>query len=156
APAHRRLAVERALPAGFAPALDPLFLRFGRDHAVALLGCEARRAAAAGSDDYRRRLIREGEHARVLNGEVLASRRAHSAAPPLAYGIDRFGEHGVAHVGGRPRLARHVLVELLAGAEAEGEAAAAQQRDRRRSLRDDRRMIAYDRTGDGGHELGLL
>ena len=60
------------------------------------------------------------------------------------------------HVGGRPAPAHDVLVEVLPGADAEGEAAVGQQREGRRLLGDHRRVVAQDRAGDVRHERDAL
>jgi hypothetical protein len=54
---------------------------------------------------------------------------------------------------GRPALAGDVLVEVLAGAEAEDEPAVGQELHGGRLLRDDRRVVALDRAGDVGRQF---
>ena len=69
------------------------------------------------------------------------------AGPQLAHQRDGFLEHLQTHVGVGPRIAEDVLVERLAGADAEDEAALVLQGRRRRRLGDDGGMDAQRRTG---------
>ena len=73
-----------------------------------------------------------------------------AALPERAHDLDRLLEHLEPHVGRRPGVAEDVLVERLAGADAEPEAAVEQDRRRRRGLRDDRRVDAHRRAGHAG------
>ena len=59
-------------------------------------------------------------------------------------------QHLLADLDRRPPLPEHVLVERLAGADAEEEAALEEQGRRRRRLGDDRRVDAQDRAGHAG------
>ena len=65
-------------------------------------------------------------------------------------------EHLVAHADRRPALADDVLVEVLAGAEAEAEAPAGEDLHGRGLLRDDRRVVAQDRARHVGHQPDAL
>jgi len=67
--------------------------------------------------------------------------------------VDGLAEHLVPHVGRRPALADDVLVEVLSGAEPQGEAPVREQADRGRFLRDHGRVVAHDRTRDVCHQL---
>jgi hypothetical protein len=70
--------------------------------------------------------------------------------------LHRLGEHLVADADRRPVLAGDVLVEVLAGAQPEGEAVAREDLQRGRLLGDDRRVIADRRTRHVGHEPDAL
>ena len=63
----------------------------------------------------------------------------------------------MAHVRGRPAAADHVLVEVLPRTQPEHEAAVpGEQRDRRRLLGDDGRVVPHGRAGHVGHERHAL
>ena len=49
-----------------------------------------------------------------------------------------------------------MLVEILAGAQTEGEAAVGEDLQRRGLLRDDGGVVAHRRTGDVGEQVDLL
>ena len=79
------------------------------------------------------------------------------ALPELAHDLDRLLEHRDALVGRGPADAGDVLVQVLAGADAEEEAAGPHhRRARRRGLRDDRRVDADQRAGDARAEPEAL
>ena len=55
-----------------------------------------------------------------------------------------------------PALADHVLVEVFAAAQAQGEPAVGENLNGRRLLRDDRRVVAHGRTGHVGIEIDAI
>jgi hypothetical protein len=73
--------------------------------------------------------------------------------PIEAHDLYGLFEHLQAHVGGGPPVSEDVLVEVLTGADAEGEASPQHHRRRRRGLGYDGRMYTHRRTGYArGHE----
>ena len=91
-------------------------------------------------------LVGQRVHARVVDGVVLAAMRLLAALPQQAHHLDGFLEHLEPLVRQRPAVAEHVLVEVLAAADAEEEAARHHRGDGCGRLRDDRRVDA-DRSG---------
>ena len=83
-----------------------------------------------------------------LDGVVLAVGGDEPARPQLPHHLDRLLEHLQPHVGARPGVAEDVLVERLAGADAEDEPPLVQHGAGRRGLRDDRRVDPHGRAGD--------
>ena len=113
------------------------------DEPVAEPPGELGRCRAAGGDDERRRLLRQRVEAGVLDG-VVARRGGSGYRPPRAAGSPRSPPRASAcrtSVSGQ-RVTEDVLVEVLARADAEEEAAGHHRRGRRRGLRDDRRVDA--------------
>ena len=72
------------------------------------------------------------------------------ALPEHAHHLDGLLEHGEAHVGRRPAMPEHVLVEVLAAADAEAEPALEQDRRRRRRLGQHHRVDAHRRARHRG------
>ena len=70
--------------------------------------------------------------------------------------LDSFAQHVLPLRDGRPALADDVLVEVLAAAQAQGEAPVGEDLQRRRLLRDDRGVIAHGRAGHVGVEVDVL
>ena len=73
-----------------------------------------------------------------------------AAAEQLADDLDSLLEHLEPLVGARPAVAEHVLVQVLAGADAEEEAPSEQRLGRRCGVGDDRRVQADQRAGHRG------
>jgi len=84
---------------------------------------------------------------------VLAAVVDEATAEQLADDLDGFGEHLVPHVHRAPAPPDDVLVEVLAGAEAEREAALRQQTQRGGLLGHDRGMVTKRGAGHVGHQL---
>jgi hypothetical protein len=84
---------------------------------------------------------------------VLAPVAVQLALPQPAHDLDRLDEHLGTVVIDRPVIAEDVLVEVLAGPDAEEESAVEEVGGRRRGLRDDRRMGPDHRTGHAGADL---
>jgi hypothetical protein len=103
------------------------------------LGPEARH-------QHRRRLVREVVDACVLDGVVAAAVAVLAARPQRAHDLDGLLEHLQAHVGLGPVRAEDVLVERLAAADPEVEAALEQHGAGRRRLGDHRRVDANGRA----------
>src|SRR5258705_11343469 len=78
------------------------------------------------------------------------------ALPELTNHLDRLFEAVLALDDPRPAAAEDVLVQVLATADAEGEAPGQEARGGSGSLGDDRRVDARRRTGDAGHQLDPL
>jgi hypothetical protein len=151
--ADRDLSVARLAPAAARrELLDHLRFRSHTDEAVADSTRERGDLVAVGGDVQLRRFGRQRVQPRLLDGEVGAAMTLLAALPQQADHFDRFLEHLQAHGPFRPRIAVDVLVQVLAGADAEEEAPGHQRRRRRRRLRDDRRMDPPDRTRDAGAE----
>jgi hypothetical protein len=87
---------------------------------------------------------------------VPAAVRLLAALPEESHHHDCFLEHLEPLVGQRPAVAEHVLIQVLARADAEKEALGHHRGDRRRGLRDDRRMYADRRAGDTCADADLL
>jgi len=82
--------------------------------------------------------------------------RARAAPPEEPDDLERLAEHLSSDAGRWPSPPDQVLVQLLAGPDAERETAAAQARDCRGGLRDDRRVVAERGAGDGGDQADAL
>jgi hypothetical protein len=67
--------------------------------------------------------------------------------------MDRLLQHHLAHLDGRPPFADDMLVEVLAGSEAEGEPTLGEDLQGRSLLRDHRGVVPHRRAGDVGHQL---
>ena len=128
----------------------------GLDRAVAVADARGeldRLRPEAGDEDRRRR--------RPAACRCARSRRCSASPwwlnwPPFhsaAHDLDRLLEHLQAHVGLGPVVAQDVLVERLAGADAEREAAVEQDGRRGRGLGDDRRVDAHRRAGHAGGDV---
>ena len=104
----------------------------------------------SGPHQHRRGLVREVVHARVLDRVMAAAMRALTALPQQAHDLDRLAQHLEPDVGLRPVRAEDVLVERLAAADAEVEAAAGHDGARGGRLSDDRGVDAQGGAGDAG------
>jgi hypothetical protein len=78
------------------------------------------------------------------------------AGPERAHDRDGFLEHLEPHGRRRPAVGEDVLVQVLAGADPEEEAAVEHQRRRGRSLGHDRRVDANGRAGHARAECQLV
>ncbi|CPU66997.1 Uncharacterised protein [Mycobacteroides abscessus] len=87
---------------------------------------------------------------------VDAVEREALAVEQRADDLHRLLEHVVPLADGGPALARHVLVEVLPGAEPEGEAVVGQERHGRGLLRHDRGVVAQEGAGHVRHEADAL
>jgi hypothetical protein len=79
-----------------------------------------------------------------------------AALPQLPHQRDGFLEHLEPLVGRGPLRPEHVLVQVLTCADAQEEAAGHQARDRRRGVRDDRRVDANQRARDARADTEAL
>src|SRR5919204_4427207 len=98
------------------------------------------------------RLVRKREDPGLLDGVVLAAVALVAALPEEAHDLDRLLEHLQPRLRPRPARARDVLVQLLAGADAEEEAAVHHGRARRGRLGADRRGDADRGARDASAE----
>ena len=99
-------------------------------------------------------------------GQVPQSGRVHLVvvAPPVnqlaaeqrTNDLDRLAQHVLPLGDRRPALADHVLVEVFAAAQTQGEPAVGENLNGRCLLRDDRRVIAHGRTGHVGIEIDAV
>ena len=155
------------VPLGFLRALGEVRDQFavevrvfaaGRDEAVAAPPRQFGRQRARGGDVDRHRLVRFVVDRRPHRFVVLALEVDPLLAPQLLDQFDRLGEapaplfraRELAAGGGR-------LVQRLAGADAEEDAARGQRAERAEGLGDDRRVVAQGRGEDAGpdhHPLG--
>jgi hypothetical protein len=87
---------------------------------------------------------------------VRAAVRDVVAFPQLAHQLHCLLEHRQPLVGCRPFRAGDVLVQVLASADTEEEAARHETCGRRRGMGDDRRVNPYERTGHSGSKPELL
>ncbi len=155
-PADLHPAGDEALVVGcVAEALD--FLLIGDSGAVSIADPRGKAGGlgAKPGDEDRREPLRQVVDARVLHAVVAAAVALHPALPKPADDLHGLLEHLKAFVGPRPVVAEDVLVERLPAAEPEREAALEQHRGSRGGLRDDRRVDAHGRAGDGGRQLDL-
>ena len=113
---------------------------------------EARGLGSAGGADERRGAVGAVEQLRVVEVEILAAVVGQGPVQQAADDVVGLGQPLVPLAETGPAFADDMLVEPFAGAEPENEAVAAQHRQCRGGLRDDRRMIAHDRAGDGRHQ----
>ncbi len=85
--------------------------------------------------------------------EVLAAVGDEVAGHQLPDDLDGLAQHVLPGRDAGPALADDVLVEVLAAAEAQGEAALGEELEGRGLLRDDGRVVAHRRAGHVGHEV---
>jgi len=137
------------LAAALAEAVDGVLVRRRRDEAVADARCDVDRLRPEARDVDRRRLVRQREDASVLDRVVSTAMAERIAAPESAHDLDRLLEHLQPHVRLGPAVAENVLVERLAGADAEGEAAVEQDLRGGRGLGDYGGVDADGRARDG-------
>src|SRR4051794_4902811 len=141
-----------ALAAGGIEELAELLVRLDGDHHVGEPAGEVARLLARDGDTDRRRLVGQVPQPRRLDLEMLAADVDVAAGEQRTDDLDGFLESLVTDVRRGPALSDDVLVEVLAGAEAEGEPALAQQLHRGGLLGDDGRVVAEGRAGDVGHQ----
>ena len=119
-------------------------------------GGELDRALPGHRDQQRRRLVGQRVEAGVLDREVLAAVARQLALPELADHLDRLLEALLALDHPGPAVAEDVLVEVLAAADAEREAARQEAGGGGGGLGDDRRVDPGRRAGDAGDQLDPL
>ena len=124
--------------------------------AVAYFPGKLSRTRCAGRDHDARGRRRQRVQARILDRVVGAVERRFVAAPQQPDDLDCLLEHLEPHVRRRPTRADDVLVEVLAGADAEKEASGHQRGRRGGCLCNDRRVTADDRAGHAGSELEAM
>lgn len=83
------------------------------------LAGEPRGLRAEPGDEYRRRLVGDRVDAGILYRVVLSVVALRAAFPEEPHHLDRLFEHLQAHVGRGPAVAQDMLVQVLAGADAE-------------------------------------
>ena len=155
--ADRELAIPwLVLAARLLEQLEQLRLRARADQAVADPAGELGRLGRACCDHDRDRIVGQRVDARPLDGVVGAPPRRQLARPQLAHERDRLLEHVEAKVGWRPTVTQHVLVQVLAGADAQEEAAGQHRCGCGGGLRHDRGMDAHRGTGDARADLELV
>src|SRR5215211_1312438 len=159
-PADVQLAEPRLIvPAGLLELLDHIAVGHESEQAVAQLPGHLGRLGTGGGDDDRRGLVGEGVDASVLDRVVAAVVALQAALPQQPDHLDRLLEHLLADVGLGPAVAEDVLVQVLAAAHAEEEAAGEHGRGGRGGLGDDRRMDSDRWARDAGPDpqpLGCL
>ncbi len=122
--------------------LPEFALRFGGDHHVGALTGQRTRFGPGDGDPDRNAPGRQVPQPGLLDVEVLAPEvDARLAVEQTADDLGGFREHRMPDADSGPALADDVLVEVLAGAEAEAEPVAREDPQRRRLLGDDRRVI---------------
>ncbi|MCO5553511.1 hypothetical protein L7F22_007033 [Adiantum nelumboides] len=147
---QRDLGPAGAGAAGRGVGVDEVGAGLGGEQTIAqLTGDPGRLRPARGDDDVRQRL-RQVEHLRVLDREVLAAVGPVPAGPQQPDDLQCLAEHLVPDADDRPRMPGDVLGEPLTGADAEDEPAVGEQRGRRGGLGDDRRVVADRRAARGG------
>src|SRR5437667_1911894 len=100
-----------------------MLVRRGRDEAVADPRRQPHRFVSESGDEDRRRLVRQVVEPRVLDRVVTAVMAALAAVPEHADDLHGLLEHLSAHARLGPAVAEDVLVQRLAGPDAELEAA---------------------------------
>ena len=155
--ADRHLRVARlAVPARLLELLDRLALRRDGDQGVAGTAGQLGGLRLGGGDRDRGRLVRERVDPRLLDGVVRPVVRLVAALPEQAQHLDRLLEHLQPLLRAGPHGAGDVLVQLLAGADAQEEAALQHHLRGCRGLGDDRRMDPDRRAGHARAEAQLL
>src|SRR5206468_91187 len=92
------------------------------------------------------RFVRAVVDRRAIRLVVLALERHPLLGPELSDQLDRLAEHSPALLDARPSARRsRRLIQRLAGTDAEEDAPRVEARERRKVLRDDRRVIAHGR-----------
>ena len=122
---HAELLLAR--PARALERRDDVCVGRGRDEAVADAARELRGVRLRCGDEDVDAAVRDVVDAGVVDGVVLAAVRLLAALPEEPEDADRFLEHLEALVRERPAAAEHVLVEVLAAADSEEEAAGIMQ-----------------------------
>src|SRR5439155_11159329 len=151
APADLHLDVLRLPLAARALVLrDKLVVRVRRDETIAGARRELGRLRPAGRDVDRRGRLADRVQARVRHGEVATAKTALAASEQRTHQVDRLLEHLATDLKRWPAAADDVLVQVLAGPDAEEEASFEHDVRRRRGLGDDRRVYADDRARDAG------
>ncbi len=150
-PGHRHLGVARPAAAVLVVLADDLGIRLGREEPVAEIGGQPRgRGSARGHRDHRGRLG-QVEDAGIRQLQVLALVGPVAALPEQPDDLQRLAQHLVAHPHRVGKLqSHHMFVEAFTGADAEGEAAAGDQRGGRGGLGHDGGVVAQRRAGDAG------
>ncbi|EGJ79152.1 putative oxidoreductase [Streptomyces sp. Tu6071] len=148
--------------AGFARAAETVEvgeesrLGLGGDDEVGEAAGEGAGAGSGDGDADRRGGLGQVPQLGVLDAEVLPVVVDGLAVEQGADDADGLLQHLDADPRGRPAAPDDVLVEVLAGAEAETEAALRQELDGRGLLGDDRRVVAHGRAGHVRHERQAL
>src|SRR5438105_15742112 len=93
---------------------------------------------------------------RMVDGVMTAAVRLLAALPEQPHHLDGFLEHLEPLVRQRPAVAEHVLVQVLARADAEEESSGHHRRHGRGRLRDESRMLADERARHAGADADLL
>src|SRR5581483_241479 len=137
-------------PATGFPDVEQAAVGFGRKDPICFFGGDLRRAWSAYGDQNPGRVGGKIVHASALQLEVAAKVRLRATLPEQASDVDGFRQHLMPDRTRRPSGPNHMLVEPLACTKAEREALAADDRNGRGRLRDDRRMVAKDGAGDRG------
>ncbi len=132
--------------------VDLLVGRADGDDPIGVLARALRVDRTGGGDIDRNGLLGAGVEARRFEGEVLAVVFDHLAGEELVDDVDGLEHHRGADTDLRPFAADDVLVQRFAGAKAEPEATGVHGAERRRSVGDDRRVVAEPGTGDRGAE----
>ncbi len=120
------------------------------DVAVPYLAGESGRLRAEAGDENRRRLVGDGVETGVLHRVMLAVVAFGATLPEKAHHLDGFLQHLQAHVGRGPAVAQDVLVQVLAGADAEVKASFEHHGGGRRGLGHDGGVDAHGGAGHGG------
>src|SRR5919112_1210327 len=131
-------------------AVQSFLVGCGGDVAVADAGGQADRLGPQGRDQHRRRAVRQGVDAGVLDLIEAAVMADEAALPELAHDLHGLFEHLQAGVDPGPAVAEDVLVEVLAAADPEPEAALQGQGGGGRGLGEDGRVDADRGAGDPG------
>jgi hypothetical protein len=126
------------------------------DHQVGVLTGQGGRLLPGHGDADPYGLIGQVPQLGRVHVEVRAAVVDVAAGEQGADDLDGLGELLVPDVRRLPALADDVLVEVLAGTEAEGEATLGQERHGGGLLGDDRRVVAHGRVGHVRHERDAL
>ena len=131
---------------------DLLVGRADRDHPVREPAGLLRVDRAGGRDVDRHGRLRARVQAQRLQPEVIPAVPHDLAGEEPVDDLDRLEQHRAADADLRPLATDHVLVERLAGAKAEPEAARVHGPHRGRRVRDHGRVVAEAGAGHGGPE----
>ena len=153
---HVDLADARAGSTGAAVHRDEVCVRTHTDHPVSGFPGEPRASLAGRGDEDSRRYRRPFVERQVLDPPVGAVVVHRFATPERSDHVDRFGEPLSSLGDARPALRVRLLVESLAGPDAEHEPPPEQHRRRCRGVRHVDRMVPRDHRGHAHTDLDAI
>ena len=147
-PDHPNVAGQTGPAPGLMPRVDDLLIRLDGDQVVRERSEGFHRPPPGHRGRDRDGNLRNVPDARRVDLVVVTLPVHDLAGEQFADDLNGLAQHVVAPRDRRPALTDDVLVEVLAAAQPEGEPPVGEDLQRRRLLRDDRRVIADRRAGD--------